>query len=871
MNVLAGSLVYRAAMPVWRWLLAACRASLVGRFFLAVVGVVTRVASDSGSLGTRRAGSRPLESKGHPVAVLAIARPYLWLRRVVGGGPVGTVARAGWSQLAGSCLARGRWVRVLGAGLFALGCGRVVLLLARGITTVDNTGIPLAAPGARYVAPVLVLIVGGLMLLAGARLLPAVPISLTGRALGFVAGGPPRFASPDREGDDSTQAQRWLAWLVTFLAAVAGAAGGLTAGQGPEKLLLLVFALCAVVLLLVRPEALLVVVAVFPWLDWAARRVLGGAGPLWDETLLVVSVLLLLWCVIVLRRWELWTLPITLPLLLAFAVALGSVAVNDVPGDVGFYALRMLFEPMLFYFLGFLFPKDRRWVRATIIIFVAVSTSLALHGLYQYLSHAPMPASWVDVRETAIGTRAYSIIMNPNGLAAFLLMGALISMSLALARVSRLAPRLLWALACVVQLGGIAVTFSRGAWIGLAVGVLVLVIMAYRRYLVAIAGAAVLALVLRAAGLRRQVHLRLQFLAYITKSSQAGRLYVWRMAVDYAAAHPWFGIGLGTFGGTSAITFGYGRLWVDNFYLQLAAEGGLLLLAFFLWILLRAIKGLVKGHGATDGFRRALAAGMIAAFVAVAVANAHRQRVGDPHRRRRVLVSDRTGDVGHAPRTGGARRGKGLMALRVVHVIGGGDTGGAMSHLLPLLPALQRAGCDAHLLCLGEGGLADTALAGGLQVGTLPMKGAHDPRMLAELRRVLAGGRATGAGSWGPESPWDVVHTHGMRANLPVRMIVPSLRGRPCLFTTVHSDLRLDYESRALALTYSALDRASLGGVDWFLCVSDSLRRLLVERGYPADRLSTVRSGLESIGAPREDGAYVRPAGASSAWARRPG
>jgi O-antigen ligase len=619
-NVLAGSLVYRAAMPVWRWLLAACRASLVGRFFLAVVGVVTRVASDSGSLGTRRAGSRPLESTGHPVALLVIARPYLWLRRVVGGGPVGTVARAGWSQLAESCLARGRWVRVLGAGFFALGCGRVALLLARGITTVDNTGIPLAAPGARYVAPSLVLIVGGLMLLAGARLLPAVPISLTGRAIGFVAGGPLRFASADRESDDSTQAQRWLACLVTFLAAVAGAAGGLTAGQGPEKLLLLVFAICAVVLFLVRPEALLVVVAVFPWLDWAARRVLGGAGPLWDETLLVVSVLLLLWCVVVLRRWELWTLPITLPLLLAFAAALGSVAVNDVPGDVGFYALRMLFEPMLFYFLGFLFPKDRRWVRATIIVFVAVSTSLALHGLYQYVTHAPMPARWVDASETDIGTRAYSIIMNPNGLAAFLLMGALVSMSLALARVSRLAPRLLWALACVVQLGGIAVTFSRGAWIGLAAGVLVLVIMAYRRYLVVIVGAAVLAWFFAP----RAFVDRLTFAfssAYITKSSQAGRLYVWRMALDYAAAHPWLGIGLGTFGGTSAITFGYGRLWVDNFYLQLAAEGGLLLLAFFLWILLRAIKGLVKGHGATDGFRRALAAGMIAAFVAVAVAN----------------------------------------------------------------------------------------------------------------------------------------------------------------------------------------------------------------------------------------------------------
>jgi glycosyltransferase involved in cell wall biosynthesis len=69
------------------------------------------------------------------------------------------------------------------------------------------------------------------------------------------------------------------------------------------------------------------------------------------------------------------------------------------------------------------------------------------------------------------------------------------------------------------------------------------------------------------------------------------------------------------------------------------------------------------------------------------------------------------------------------------------------------------------------------------------------------------------------------------------------------LFTTVHSDLRLDYESRVLGRVYSGLDRASLGPVDGFFCVSDSLRGLLLERGYPGGRLVTVRSGLEVAGA----------------------
>jgi len=225
------------------------------------------------------------------------------------------------------------------------------------------------------------------------------------------------------------------------------------------------------------------------------------------------------------------------------------------------------------------------------------------------------------VRETEIGTRAYSIVQNPNGLGAFLLMGALVSLSLALARGLSRTRRVWSAVACLVQLAGIAVTFSRGAWIGLAAGVVALVLLAYRRYFAPLLAAGVVAWL----AMPQAFVNRLTFAfssAYITKSLAAGRLYVWKMSLQHMAAHPWFGVGLGTFGGTAAVTYGYGRLWVDNFYLQLGAEGGLLLLAFFLWILLRGAKGLVKGYAMGEGpYVRALCAGVFGAFVAVAVAN----------------------------------------------------------------------------------------------------------------------------------------------------------------------------------------------------------------------------------------------------------
>jgi O-antigen ligase len=109
----------------------------------------------------------------------------------------------------------------------------------------------------------------------------------------------------------------------------------------------------------------------------------------------------------------------------------------------------------------------------------------------------------------------------------------------------------------------------------------------------------------------------------VGKSAVDGRTVRWAAALDQTAAHPWFWTTLGTFGGSAADRFGYWATWVDKYYLQMGVEGGLLLLAVFLWLLLRVAKGLVKGYRvATDPFLKALGPGVFGAFVAVSVARA---------------------------------------------------------------------------------------------------------------------------------------------------------------------------------------------------------------------------------------------------------
>ena len=642
MKVVESSLSYRAARRTVLWIGATARSSVLGRSFARLAKTLGPVFATSETFGLRRITSGPLGRVGHPVSVLVISRPYLWLRRVVGEGLAGRGARGVGSVARDSGFGRGVWTMVAGAGVFGLGCGRLALLI---LDQVNATGSEGAAPlGARLATPILFLVIGLLVVAAGQRLVAAARDSVIVRGGGWLAGslvtgrslapatlGSARVAlvAADAPADSGHTAIPAFPWrrltgplgAAVLLAAAAGLIGGLTRGAGPLLLVAAAAVVVALVLVIWRPQVILLAVAAFPWLDYAARHSLGGLGPAWKEVLLVLAVATLLVCVVVFRRWELWSVPVTLPMGLALVAGIGAVVVQKVPTDVGLFALRIIFEPMLYFFAGFLLPKSKQWVKWTVMVFLLSSLALALHGIYQYVTHAPMPAHWIDISEaSSIGTRAYSIVGNPNGLGAFLLMGALLSMSLAMSRL-RTGQRLVMAAICVVLLVGVAVTFSRGAWIGLAIGVVVLLIMAYRRYLAPLFVAAFVAWFALPAKFTNRLVFAFSS-EYVAKSTTAGRLFAWKMALQHVVDHPWFGLGLGTFGGTSAVMYGYSRIWVDNFYLQLAAEGGLILLALFLWILWRTAKGLVKSHKSTrDPYLRALAAGVFGGFVAVMVAN----------------------------------------------------------------------------------------------------------------------------------------------------------------------------------------------------------------------------------------------------------
>ena len=60
--------------------------------------------------------------------------------------------------------------------------------------------------------------------------------------------------------------------------------------------------------------------------------------------------------------------------------------------------------------------------------------------------------------------------------------------------------------------------------------------------------------------------------------------------------------------------------------------------------------------------------------------------------------------------------------MRVLHFISGGDTGGAKTHVLTLLPRLREIGVEVELLCIMEGIFTKEARKLNIPINIIPQK-----------------------------------------------------------------------------------------------------------------------------------------------------
>jgi putative inorganic carbon (HCO3(-)) transporter len=222
------------------------------------------------------------------------------------------------------------------------------------------------------------------------------------------------------------------------------------------------------------------------------------------------------------------------------------------------------------------------------------------------------------------GDRAVGSFADPNYYAALLALAALPAIVLALADVRRDG----WLLApAAVALAGLAFSLSRGAMLGLAVGLLLLLSWTRARRVAVVAAAAVLVLTLAGGNplIRSEqvgtVSERLSSLQNPTRESR--RPEIWQTSVDIAVEHSLVGIGVNQFEHEAAqrslVEQGRTLENAHSIPLNLAAETGVIgLAAFLVWIgqlVARSLRALT----ARDRLVRALSFGVSAALAAFLV------------------------------------------------------------------------------------------------------------------------------------------------------------------------------------------------------------------------------------------------------------
>ncbi len=312
--------------------------------------------------------------------------------------------------------------------------------------------------------------------------------------------------------------------------------------------------------------------------------------------------------------WAMWPRRTDGPVLFFLAVGLLSLLAAERQG-VALRELRtVVVEPVLLFALvtrAVATPQEARRIADGLIL---AGVCAALWGIGQF-------ALGQDIITAEGVWRARAAYPSPNNLGLFLERTLPVAMALALGS-PRWRDRGLYALAVVVTGIGLALTFSRGAWLGAGVALLFLGLLGGRRMFVAVVA-------LWAVGLLALVPLgrveRFASLFDLQEGTTFLRLKLWQAALRMALDHPLQGVGLDNFlykypdyrlpEAWAEPNLSHPHNLILDWWLRLGVLGLVALAALLLDFFRRAIRVL----GAADAGARVLAAGLAASMVAALV------------------------------------------------------------------------------------------------------------------------------------------------------------------------------------------------------------------------------------------------------------
>lgn len=169
--------------------------------------------------------------------------------------------------------------------------------------------------------------------------------------------------------------------------------------------------------------------------------------------------------------------------------------------------------------------------------------------------------------------------------------------------------------------------------------------------------------------------------------------------------------------------------------------------------------------------------------------------------------------------------------MKVLHLISGGDEGGAKTHVLTLLDRLIKEGINIELLCVMESNFTEEARKLGIPLKVISQEKRYDFKTILKIKKYIADGK------------YDIVHCHGARANFIAFFIRGGLN--ITFITTMHSDYKLDFkDSFYKQAIFMPINAIALRKFDYILPVTKSFEKMLLERGFKKEKMFVIYNGI---------------------------
>lgn len=170
--------------------------------------------------------------------------------------------------------------------------------------------------------------------------------------------------------------------------------------------------------------------------------------------------------------------------------------------------------------------------------------------------------------------------------------------------------------------------------------------------------------------------------------------------------------------------------------------------------------------------------------------------------------------------------------MKVLHINAGLENGGGLSHIVNLLTEAKLENQDWELLTLAQGPVSETAEKKGIKTHILNASSRYDLASLKKLTKFINDGN------------YDIVHTHGARANLYISLIKNKIKAKWCI--TVHSDPYLDFENRGIiGKIFTDLNIHALRKADCIFAITQKFAKLLKTRvRIKSEKIHVIYNGI---------------------------